>query len=81
MNILVLLLLSAVPDDCTQDYLTAVNGNAMGWFCARWDCGDREFQADSQMHLYRLVAGDILAGRVYDLRPWGPHEDGYNQSL
>lgn len=62
--------MSIAPDECVKDYLVAVNGNAMGWFCARWNCGNREFEAASQMDLYRKVAGDVLAGRVYDLRPW-----------
>lgn len=70
MNVIVLLLFTIAPDDCVKEYLIAVNGNAMGWFCARWNTGNREFEADSQMDLYRKVAGDVLANRVYDLRPW-----------
>ncbi len=62
--------LSVAPDDCIRDYLTAVKGNAMGWFCERWDCGNREFEAADQMDLYRNVAGDVLDGNVFDLRPY-----------
>lgn len=71
LQLIVLLSIGIAPDACVEDYLIAVNGNGMGWFCARWDCGNREFEAKDQMDLYRKVAGDVLAGRVYDLRPWG----------
>lgn len=70
-NLVAALVLSVAPAECHEEYLIAVNGNAMGWFCARWDCTKHEFEAKDQMDLYRKVAGDVLAGRVYDLRPWG----------
>jgi hypothetical protein len=56
------------PEECQREFLIAVNGNAMSWFCCRWDLSDRDFEAKSSMELYRTVAGDVLAGRVFDIR-------------
>lgn len=74
ITLVLLASMTIAPDDCVSDYLIAVNGNAMGWFCGRWDCGNREFEAKTSMDLYRAVAGDVLAGNVYDLRPFGASE-------
>lgn len=63
--------LCIAPDDCVKEYLIAVNGNAMSWFCQRWDLSNRDFEAKSSMELYRTVAGDVLAGNVYDIRAYG----------